>query len=137
MLKVTINGEVFAFDRDHRPLAEAIALEKVLGMRYAQYQQELAGGSARALAAFVWLVWRRDGRDIQFADIESGNVPVAEEDVLIEDTDGEAEPNPADPTVAAPAGTPGTGTATSASSPSGSASARGKSGSSTSTTSKP
>jgi hypothetical protein len=36
----------------------------------------MQGGSARALAGFIWLVWRRDGRDIALADILSGDVEV-------------------------------------------------------------
>lgn len=84
MVKVTINGEVFAFDNEHYALTEAIELEEGLGIPYGEYQRALARGSAKALAGFVWLVLKRDGRDTPLADILSGKFPLNDDDVTIE-----------------------------------------------------
>jgi len=72
MAKIRVNGEMFGYDPDHKPMAEMLALEKETGLAYGEWEAGLAKGSARALAALAWLVWKRDGRDVPFADIESG-----------------------------------------------------------------
>lgn len=102
-MKVTINGEAFEWDPEHKPLSEAMALEKALGWRWQQFEDELQAGSARALAAFCWLVWHRNGRGVPWSDIEDGTV-----EINVEDCDfGAPQETEADPTQ------PGSGTATS------------------------
>ena len=133
MAKININGEIFDYDLDHRPMSEALALERAAGMRYAEWESELGAGSMKAMAALVWLVWRRDGRDVPLDDILSGE---AEVDLmpLLDSLQAlvpeEQDPTAPGPVASGPDGTPTTGTATSPSSPVSSASARGKSGSS-------
>jgi hypothetical protein len=90
--KVTVNGEVFDFDLTRKPMSEALALEQGLKCRYADWETDLQGGSARALAGFVWLVWRRDGRDIPLADILSGKVEIDLAGLDIEADEGETGP---------------------------------------------
>jgi hypothetical protein len=123
LAKVHINGEIFDFDRDRRPMSEMIALEKELGVNYGQWETDMAAGSARALAGMIWLVWRRNGRDVDFADIESGK---AEIDYLTFEVENDAAP--VDPTTR-----PGSSTTGGDTSPRSarSGSGRGKSGSST------
>ena len=99
MAKVHINDEVFDYDTESKPLAEMIALEKALNVTYGQWEQDMRAGSARALAGMIWLVWRRDGRDVPFADIESGAVPVNYDQFLVEE-DGGVEGEGEDPTTA-------------------------------------
>jgi hypothetical protein len=120
-VKVTINGEVFGWDNTSKPLAEALALEEALHCRYVDWETDLRAGSARAVAGFVWLVWRRNGRDVPFADIVSGATEVDLGTLDITD-DGEAGP-----TSSALEASPATGGGTSASSPKSSTSAPGKS----------
>jgi hypothetical protein len=138
--KIVIGGETFDYDGQKQPMSEALAIEEVYGRRYAEWQQDLTAGSAKAYCVLAWLVWRREGRDVPFADIIAGKVDFDLGEMLKSifpepETEAEAE---ADPTVSSdPDGTPGTGTSTSASSPSGSGSGRGKSGSSKSGTSRP
>jgi hypothetical protein len=140
MAKININGEVFDYDFDHRPMSEALALEQAAGMRYAEWETELGAGSMKAMAALVWLVWRRDGRGIELKDILSGDVEVDLMPLLdsLQAAAEEAQAGPTSPGPAAsgPGGTPTTGTATSPSSPASSASARGRPGSSTQPTSR-
>jgi hypothetical protein len=73
-VKITINGEQFSYDFsfDRMPMSEALAIEKALGRRYVEWEMELLGGSAVAMAALVWLIWSRDGRDVELQDILDG-----------------------------------------------------------------
>jgi len=121
-------------------MSEALAIERVYERRYAEWQSDLAAGSAKAMCVLAWLIWRRDGRDVPFEDIIDGKADFD----LMEMLESMSEAAEAEKAAAAdptgepdPAGTPGTGTSTSASSRSGSGSGRGKSGSSRSGTSRP
>jgi hypothetical protein len=108
MAKVTINGEMFDFDQTKRPMLEALTIEHELKMRYADWETELQGGSARALCGFIWMVWHRDGRDVPLEDILSGKADVNLADVNIESDEGEADPTspPPDPSPTTTASTP-------------------------------
>jgi hypothetical protein len=107
--KVSINGEYFAFDPQHKPMAEMLALEEATGLSYGEWESGMTRMSARALAALVWLLWKRDGREVPFADIVSGDLNLAE-------VTFEADGPPPDPTpTGAPTEvSPSTGTGTSA-----------------------
>lgn len=115
-LKVTIRGETFGFDNERYPLSEAIALEEKLGIPFHQWRTDLTQGSAKAMAGFVWLVLKRNGRDTTLEDIISGEYDLATSEVDIEEEGGP------DPT---PAPSPAPGGSTSGSSPSDSGSAPG------------
>jgi len=139
-VKIVLGGETFEYDGSKAPMSEALAIERIYERRYAEWQSDLAAGSAKAMCVLAWLIWRRDGRDVPFEDILDGKADFD----LVEMLESMAESQEAEKAAAAdptgppdPAGTPGTGTSTSASSPSGSGSGRGKSGSSTSGTSRP
>ena len=97
MAKVTVNGEVFGFDLNRKPMSEALAVEEALKCRYADWEADLAAGSARALAGFIWLVWRRDGRDVPLADILAGKVEIDLDTLNIEADEGEEDPTPPPP----------------------------------------
>lgn len=126
MAKVTINGEVFAYDGGRKPLADCLAIERALKVPYAQVEAGLAEGRADSLAAFMWLVWQQNGRDVSLADLLDGKVAVDMGAFRVDPEEGETDPtNPTD----GPSSTTGDGT--SASSLSGSVSVRGKSASST------
>ena len=55
-------------------MSEALAIEHVYKRRYAEWQTDLAAGSARAFCVLAWVIWRREGRDITFDDIIDGKV---------------------------------------------------------------
>src|SRR5262249_36995427 len=112
MAKIKINGELIDFDKSSKPVAEMMALEKALKTTYGQWEQDLQGGSAGGVAGFVWLAWRRDGRDIEFADIESGEVEINIADCEFDLDDGERAPDPTT-SPAAKGASRGTGTSTS------------------------
>ena len=115
-------------------MSEALAIERVYQRRYAEWQQDLAAGSAKAMCVLAWVIWRRDGRDVPFEDIIDGTADFDLLEMLTsmaEAAEAEAaaaKAAEADPTVpSAPAGTPGTGTDTPERSASTSISGRGKS----------
>lgn len=89
MLKVTIKGEVYSFDGERYPVSEAIELEEKLGMPFHAWRAALGNGSVKALAAFVWLVLRRNGQEVAWADIVSGAYDLSDSDVDIEQEGGE------------------------------------------------
>lgn len=62
MAKVTLNGEVFAYDFDKKPVSETKAIERAMDMPYGDYEELLGKGSMRALDAFAWTVLKRNGR---------------------------------------------------------------------------
>jgi hypothetical protein len=104
-------------------MSEALAIEHVYKRRYAEWQQDLAAGSARAMCVLAWIIWRRDGRDVPFEDIIDGKADFDLLEMLTsmaEAAEAEAaavKAAEADPTVpSAPAGTRSTGTGTSRSS---------------------
>ena len=131
MAKVTINGEVFEWDPSRKPMSEALALETALKCRYADWETDLQAGSARAMAGFIWLVWRRDGRDVSLDDIVSGKVEIDLNSLSLE-----ADEDEADPTIPPPAASSTTGASISPRSVS-SGSGRGRSGSSSRASSRP
>ena len=148
MIKVILGGEVFSYDGEKQPVAEALAIEQAYGRRYVQWEQDLAEGGVKALCTLAWLIWRREGRDVDLDDILNDQVPEfdlaefltslmkAGVEAAEEAAAAKAEPDPTIPGSSAPDGTPGTGTGTSASSRSGSGSGRGKSKGSPSGTSR-
>jgi len=70
MPKVTVDGQVFDYDPSKMLNTEAIALQKVTGMRIADWTKALTEGDAYALTGLVWLLWRRNGREVAFDDVE-------------------------------------------------------------------
>ena len=119
MAKIVIDGETFDYDGQKQPMSEALAIEEVYGTRYAQWQDDLWAGSARAMCALAWVIWRREGRDVAFADITGGKVDFDLGEMLqsiikaAEDAAAEAKAAEADPTAESdPDGTPTTGTGT-------------------------
>jgi hypothetical protein len=98
MAKIRINGEAFDYDQSHHPMSEALAIEQATGMRYVDWENELAAGSMKAMCAFVWLVWRRHGRDVPLDDILSGKVEIDLAELLQSLMESRQEEDGADPT---------------------------------------
>jgi len=98
MVKVTIRGEVYSFDNERYPLAEAIELERGTGMPFGVWRTTgLATGSSVALAGFAWLVLKRNGQKVPLEDIMSGRYELDTGDISVEeegDGDDAAGPTP-------------------------------------------
>ena len=116
MVKVTINGEVYSFDHERYPLPEAIDLEEKIGMPFHAWKTAFYSGSAKGLAGFVYLVLKRNGKDVPLEDILSGAYELAWDDVDLEREGGEGPTGPPSSADDGP---------TSGPSPSGSGSGRG------------
>jgi hypothetical protein len=97
MIKVTIGGEVYSFDNEHYPLAEAIELERGLGVPFGVWRAGLSSGSALSVAGFAWLVLKRGGRDVPLADIMSGKFPLNDDDITVELEGGDDAEGPTRP----------------------------------------
>jgi hypothetical protein len=140
-VKITVNGEKLAyeFDLGHVQISQALAIEKAAGRRYVEWESEIVGGSAEAMAVLVHLAWKDSGRDVPVADILGGNADFNFVETYTSFMDGLREQAAAReaaerPTSGAapltdPDGTDTMSAATSGRSPRSSASARGKSGS--------
>jgi hypothetical protein len=116
--KIVIGGETFDYDGQKQPMSEALAIEELYGKRYAQWQDDLQAGSAKAMCVLAWLIWRRDGRDVAYQDILDGKADFDLGEMLqsiikaAEDAAAEAKAAEADPTGGSgPAGTDGIVTA--------------------------
>jgi len=129
-MKVVINSETFDFDGSRKPMSEAMAVEREWGRRYFEWETELAAGSLEAFCVFVWLVWRREGRDVALKDVLDGTADFDYGETLASVIAAGGEAGEASgtevPTVPAgpltdPAGTPTTPEDTKAPSPSSSA----------------
>ena len=115
-MKVTIGGQVYDYDGKRAPMSEALAIEKTYGRRYAQWQEDLAAGSAEAMCVLAWIIWRRNGRDIPYADILDGKADFDLLEMLTSISESaeadaaEAPDPPISPGTPDPAGTDTTGT---------------------------
>lgn len=95
MAKVTVDGEVFDYDATRLLNTEAIALQKVTGMKTQEWMTALTEGDAYALTGLVWLLYRRAGREVSFDEVEF--------DIGSLDLQDDApEPEPEGPTEPAP-----------------------------------
>jgi len=114
MAKINLNGELFDFDFGHKPMSEALALEKATGKRYADWETELAAASMEAMCGLVLLVWRRSGRDVPLADILDGTaevdlVPLLDSlQAVAEEAQGAGPTGPGQPPDRTPTTPPGT-----------------------------
>lgn len=99
MSKVTVNGEVFGWDSSRKPMSEALAIENGLKCRFVDWETDLRAGSARAMCGFIWLVWRRAGRDVNLDDLLSGKIDIDLNDLKIEGDEDDAGPTPQPPEV--------------------------------------
>lgn len=86
MAKVTIDGQVFDYDPSRMLNTEAIALQKVTGMRMQEWGAALAEGDAFAMTGLVWLLYRRNGREVPFDEVEFdiGSLDIQDDEVAAE-----------------------------------------------------
>jgi hypothetical protein len=85
-MKVTIDGEVFDYDPNRMLNTEAIALQKVTGMKMQEWTAALTEGDAFALTGLVWLLHRREGRATPFDEVEFdiGSIEIADDEAPAE-----------------------------------------------------
>ena len=103
-MKIVLAGETFDYDAAKAPMSEALWVEHVYKRRYAEWQEDLAAGSAKAMCMLACLIWRRDGRDVPFQDVLDGKVDFDLMEMLTsmaESARAEQEAAAADPTAGA------------------------------------
>ncbi len=120
-MKIVLAGESFDYDGSKAPMSEALWVEHVYKRRYAEWQEDLSAGSAKAMCVLACLIWRRDGRDVPLQDLLDGTVDFDLMEMLTSMADAakeaEGAESAADPTPpSAPAGTRSTRRSTKASS---------------------
>lgn len=69
-MKVTIEGQVYNFDRTLVRNKHYIVLERATGMTTGEWEQALEKGSVLAITGLVWLVLQQDGQSIDFGDVD-------------------------------------------------------------------
>lgn len=72
MARFTIDGETHDVDVKKLGLHEVIAVQRATGYSMEQLVNGLVGKDAVALAAYIWIILRRNGEDVTWAQIESG-----------------------------------------------------------------
>lgn len=82
--RVRIGDDSVEFDMNSLPLHEGIGLQKATGWRIKQLAEALQDGDMLAIAALAWLALKRMGKDVSFADIESGAYPLDLADISVE-----------------------------------------------------
>lgn len=71
MLLFTLDdGTEYEFDQDRLPLAEAIAVKTAAGLGITDFLVGIRNMDPVALKAMVWLVRKRAGEAVRFADVE-------------------------------------------------------------------
>jgi hypothetical protein len=70
-VKVTIDGQVYAFDRSQMRNRQYMEIERVTGMTTGEWEQACERGSVLAMTALVWFVLRFNGQeDLAFEDVD-------------------------------------------------------------------
>jgi hypothetical protein len=93
-MKVTIDGRAFDYNPNRMLNTEAIALQKVTGMRMQEWTAALTEGDAFALTGLVWLLYRREGNEVRFDEVEFdiGSIEIHDDEAPAEaDPTGAAE----------------------------------------------
>lgn len=112
MMRFTVDGEKFEFNEKKLRNTEAIALQKVTGMKVVEFYDALSESDANAVTALVWLVKRRAGDEVRFTELDFDLFEVMgslESDPDDAPGEVEGEPDPTQPLDAATlSGAPGT-----------------------------
>lgn len=70
-MKVTIEGQVYDFDREMLRNKHYIAIERETGMTTGEWEVACSNGSVLAMTGLVWMVLRLNGQpDLAFEDVD-------------------------------------------------------------------
>jgi hypothetical protein len=69
-MKLHVDGKTYDYDQDRMTNIEAMAIEKVTGLTFAEWAEALTNGSMLATTALVWVVQKRDEPTIKFSEVE-------------------------------------------------------------------
>jgi hypothetical protein len=96
-MKVTIEGQVYDFERALLRNRQYIEIEAKTGMTAAEWERAAEAGSVLAMTAFVWMVLRFNGQDdLAFEDVDFDPLKVEVDDD--EESGKDLTPEAASPT---------------------------------------
>ena len=89
-MKLHVDGTTYEFDADRMTNLEAIGIEKVTGLYFAEWTEALGKGSMLAVNALVWTIRRRSEPTLKYSDMkyELASIEIERED---EDETAEVE----------------------------------------------
>jgi hypothetical protein len=90
MAKIAVGEVEYDFDPADVTNDEGIAVEKIMGCTFDQWNTSLAEGSMQAMTALVWLLQHRENPALRIADVhfKMGDIRGIVEDDEATDTDG-------------------------------------------------
>lgn len=94
-MTVTYDGAESRFDMENITFAEARAIEKVSGVRFAQMQSDAElFANMEVMQAIVWVVIKRSRPGFKFSDLD--DVPMGAVNIALHDDDGGDAADPQD-----------------------------------------
>jgi hypothetical protein len=78
-----INNDAFELDTEKLLISECIAVEKVTGLTWSEWEEAVAKGSMTALKAGLWVAVKREQPELRFSefDFSWGDFEVPEDEV--------------------------------------------------------
>lgn len=65
-----INDDTFMLDTERLLMSECIAIEKVTGQTWQEWQQAVSNGSMTALKAGLWIAVKRQQPELRFSEFD-------------------------------------------------------------------
>lgn len=94
-MKVTVDGQVYQFDREQLRNRQLMDVERETGMAAPEWEAACERGSFIALTALVWLTLRVNGQpDLKFEDVD---FDPAELNIANDDEESGKDPEPEAP----------------------------------------
>lgn len=96
-MKVTIDGIEHEWDGSFS-FKEGLAIEKVTGVTFSEWNDQLKRGSLLAMGALVWTILKRDNPNLRFDDVDYDLASFSmspEEESGVDPTAPSPEPEPA------------------------------------------
>ena len=66
----TINEDAYALDTENLLMSECIAIEKVTGFTWSEWETAVTSGSMSALKAGLWVAVKRKQPELRFSDFD-------------------------------------------------------------------
>jgi hypothetical protein len=66
----TINEDAYSLDTENLLMSECIAIEKVTGLTWSEWESAVSSGSMSALKAGLWVAVKRKQPELRFSDFD-------------------------------------------------------------------
>lgn len=105
-MKVTVDGSTYEFEAGKFYFKELRAIQKVTGLTMNEFFQGLDKGNVEALGALIWIMKKRAGEDVKYADLDfdmgSMEFDLGDEEAEAENTEPGDKENPTNAEESAP-----------------------------------